>query len=238
MEPIENQSRSDAVPASAIFDSSPPPAPTPTASVLEQPAIEKPAIEKPAIENAPGANVDSRGVAFDPAIHQRGKEGPRKRADGSWVPKGGRGRKGGVAVKTKPAAAESYLAPPSKTPSGEKQPDAGNTVITAEVEEEDDLPENPLTPAEAEAAAEGITSCTWGLAGATLGESWEPTETERKVWKDYWRRVSERIGLRIPLLLEGVIHAITSCARRLKNPDPTTRWGRIVAWARGQESDG
>lgn len=47
--------------------------------------------ELPGIPPAPPAPVDSAGVPFDPAIHNRDSTGtPQKRRDGTWVPKGGR----------------------------------------------------------------------------------------------------------------------------------------------------
>lgn len=228
---IEAKPDTDAVPASAVFNADPPPAPKPTASVVE--AKEPEPKEEPQAEPPkPGTPVDAKGVPFDASKHQVGKNGPRKRADGTWVPKGGRGRKN--AAPQPAASADSYLAPESKAPTSEKP--AGPAAAGDDDDDQDEDTAEALTPAEAEATAEGFTAATWGIAGATLGPEWEPTDTERAVWKNYWRRVAEATGIRFPLLIEGIIHAITSCARRLKNPDPDTRWGKCVAWLRGQDA--
>lgn len=184
------------------------------------------------------AEVDARGVPFDPAQHERSfrTSGPDK---GCWKRKRGNGAR--KAAGEPPAGAVgSFLARPAGKASAEGSP-AGEAASGAsssgpapagdQVHEGQVIQPGVRTPEDYEATAEGLAQAAFGIAAMTFGDAWKADRSELDAWREQLKRTFAAYQLPVLGPLLGlVVLAIRSISKRWTDPATRSKVERIRLW--------
>ena len=236
------------LPASEVL-ASPPDLPTPTPGAAPLPAsADSPATPPAASPVDPSPPTAPEG--WDPAVHENP---PRRNAQGGWARlRGNAARKAkglpmigalsGVAAKPASSAPAAPLAAPSSAPPASPSvlvlptaPPSSSTpgAAGAEVAGEPSPAQAGLGLDAYDGTAAAITGGQFGILSILLGKAWNASPQESQAWRDAWRRVFHHYQWR-PLgpLVELIMLAVTSTAKRRDDPETRQAVGGMFAWFR------